>query len=57
LEKGDLDRVHELVTKKADGKLTPREKHDAENYRRVSFVLDLLHFKARRSLNKHQKVH
>ena len=28
-----------------------------ENYRRVSFLLDLIHSKAHRSLKKHQAVH
>ena len=28
-----------------------------ENYRHVSFLLDLMHSKARRSLKKHRAVH
>jgi len=56
-EKAELDRMHELVTKNQDGKLTAKEKRELENYRRVSFLLDLMHSKARRSLKKHQKVH
>jgi len=55
-EKGDLDRMHELMTKNQDGKLTAKEKQALENYRRVSFLLDLMHSKARRSLKKHQKA-
>jgi uncharacterized protein YnzC (UPF0291/DUF896 family) len=56
-EKDDLDRMHELVTKNQEDKLTTKEKTELENYRRVSFMLDLMHSKARRSLKKHQAVH
>ena len=56
-EKGDLDRMHELVSRNQDDKLTAKEKTELENYRRVSFLLDLIHSKARRSLKKHQAVH
>jgi uncharacterized protein YnzC (UPF0291/DUF896 family) len=56
-EKGDLDRMHELVSKNQDDKLTAKEKTELDNYRRVSFLLDLMHSKARRSLKKHQMVH
>jgi hypothetical protein len=52
-EQGDLDRLHELVTKNQDDALTPAEKIELENYRRVSLLLDLMHSRARRSL-KHQ---
>ena len=55
--KDQLDRMHELVTKNQDCRLTAKEKHELENYRRVGFLLDLMHSKARRSLKKHQKVH
>ena len=53
----DLDRMHELATKNQDVRLTGREQSELENYRRVSFLLDLIHSKARRSLKKHQAVH
>jgi hypothetical protein len=56
-EQSDLDRMHELVTKNQDDKLNRKEKTELENYRRVSFLLDLMHSKARRSLKKHQAVH
>ena len=56
-EKSDLDRMHELVTKNQDDKLTLKEKTELGNYRRVSFLLDLMHSKARRSLKKHQAAH
>ena len=55
-EQHDLDRMHELVTKNQGGKLTAKEKKALDNYRRVSFLLDLMHSKARRSLKKHRKV-
>ena len=52
----DLARMHELVTKNQDDELTPKEQSELENYRRVSFLLDFLHSKARRALKKHQQV-
>ena len=54
-EQADLDRMHELAVKNQDGK--PRPKKALENYRRVSFLLDLMHSKARRSLKKRKAVH
>ncbi len=56
-EQSDLDRMHELAVKNQVDKLTANEKTEMENYRRVSFLLDLMHSKARRSLKKHQSVH
>jgi hypothetical protein len=55
-EQRDLDRMHELVTKNQDDALTVGEKAEMENFRRVSYLLDLLHSKARRSLKRHQEV-
>ena len=54
LDQGDLDRMRELVAKNQDDRLTPAEKDEMANYRRVSFLLDLMHSKARRSLKKHK---
>ncbi len=56
-EKGDLDRMHELTTRNQAGQLSRKEKTELENYRRVSFLLDLMHSKARRSLKRRQAVH
>jgi hypothetical protein len=56
-DKEQLRRMHELVTNNQDGQLTVKEKHELENYRRVSFLLDLMHSKARRSLKKRRPVH
>ena len=53
-ESRDLDRMHELALKNQDDALTPAERAEMDNYRRVSFLLDLMHSKARRSLKKHQ---
>jgi hypothetical protein len=47
-----LDRMHVLATKNKAGKLSVRERAELENYREVSFLLDLMHSKARRSLQK-----
>ena len=49
--------MHELAVKNQDDLLTPQEKAEMENYRRVGFLLDLMHSKARRSLKKHRAVH
>lgn len=54
---GDLGRMHELAEKNQEDRLTPAERSEMENYRRISFLLDLMHSKARRSLKKHQAVH
>jgi hypothetical protein len=56
-DQGDLDRMHELAAKNQEDRLTPGERDAMDSYRRVSFLLDLLHSKARRSLKKHQAVH
>ena len=56
-EQTDLDRMHELAVKNQEDKLTAKDRAELENYRRVSFLLDLMHSKARRSLKKHQVVH
>jgi len=53
----DLDRMHELAVKNQEDRLSPEEKAEMENYRHVSFLLDLMHSKARRSLKNHQAVH
>lgn len=56
-EQRDLDRMHDLATRNQDDRLTTAEKQEMENYRRVGFLLDLLHSKARRSLKKRGPVH
>ena len=49
-EQSDLDRLHELVVKNQNDELTPAEKEELESYLRVSAFLDLMHAKARYSL-------
>ncbi len=56
-ENRDLDRMHELTVKNQDDALTPAERAEMDSYRRVSFLLDLMHSKARQSLKKHQAAH
>ncbi len=56
-EQSDLDRMHELTVKNQDGMLTAKEKQAIGNHRRISFLLDLMHSKARRSLKKTRSVH
>lgn len=53
-EQADLDRIHDLTTRNQDDLLTPAERIEMEDYRRVSYLLDLLHSKARRALTKHR---
>jgi hypothetical protein len=52
-DKSQLERMHQLVTKNQEGKLTTKEKHELENYRCVGFMVDLMHSKACRSMKKH----
>jgi hypothetical protein len=56
-EQRDLDRMHELAVKNQDGVLTPQDQAEMENYRKVGFLLDLMHSKARRAFKKHRAVH
>lgn len=56
-EQSDLDRMHDLATRNQDDRLTTGEKQEMENYRRVGYLLDLLHSKARRSLKKRGPAH
>ena len=49
----DRERMHELALKAQEGSLTPQEKLDLDNYRRVGHILDMIHSKARLSLKKH----
>jgi hypothetical protein len=49
----DLDRMHELVVKNQDDALTADEKAELETYLRLSYFVDLMHAKARRSLKHH----
>jgi hypothetical protein len=56
-ESRDLNRMHELVTRNREDRLTPDERAEMENYRHVSYLLDLMHSGARRSLKKHQAIH
>ncbi|AGA25776.1 hypothetical protein [Singulisphaera acidiphila] len=55
-ESRDLNRMHELVARNQEDRLTPDERAEMDNYRRVSYLLDLMHSKARQSLKKHQAV-
>jgi hypothetical protein len=52
-DRKDLDRLRELVTKNQDDALTPAERSELESYLRLSSLLDLMHAKARLTLQKH----
>jgi hypothetical protein len=54
--KPDLDRMHELMVINQEGLLCDRDMDELESYRRVGFMLDLLHSKTRRSLKKHRAL-
>jgi hypothetical protein len=48
----DRSRIHELIVKNQEDALTPEEQTELDNFLQVSYLLDLLHSKARRSLKK-----
>jgi hypothetical protein len=48
----DRSRVHELVVKNQADALTREEQTELDNFLQVSYLLDLMHSKARRSLKK-----
>ncbi len=49
----DLDRMHQLAVRNQEDSLTASEETELDNYRQVSFLLDLIHSKARRSIMSH----
>jgi len=53
-DQSDLDRMHDLVVRNQSDELTPVEKTELENYRRVSLLIDLMHSKARRALRPNE---
>ena len=48
----DKARMHDLAVRNQDDALTPAEKDELETYLRVSMMIDLMHAKARLSLQK-----
>jgi hypothetical protein len=53
LDQSDQARLHDLLVKNQDDALTPAEKDELESYLRISLLVDLMHAKARFSLNSH----
>ena len=53
----DRKRMNKLAEKTSAGKLTAREREEAESFNRVAHVLALLQSKARRSLARNRKIH
>lgn len=49
----DKKRAHELLVKNQEDALTAEERAELENYRKVGYLIDLMHAKARRALKKH----
>jgi hypothetical protein len=54
-DKADRDRMHELVVKNQDGKLTADEPEMLDSYRRIGYLVDLLRSKARLILKEHRR--
>jgi len=50
LDRADLDRIHDLLTRNQENVLTPPELAELDSYLRVGSFLDLMQAKARRSL-------
>jgi hypothetical protein len=48
--------MNKLAEKASAGKLTAREREEAESFNRVAHVLALLQSKARRSLARNRKI-
>ena len=53
----DLDRIHDLLIKNQDGVISADEQIELDNLTRVSFLLDLLHSRARRALQPPPLIH
>jgi hypothetical protein len=51
---GDRVRMNRLAARNRDGKLTPGEEEELNNYIRVGQTLGILQSKARRSLRAHR---
>ncbi len=51
LDEEDRERLNELSQKAHEGTLTSDEETELEGYRRVGYLLDLLHAKARNALH------
>lgn len=49
----DKQRAQDLLVKNREDALTPEEQVELDGYRRVGYLLDLMHAKARRALKKH----
>lgn len=49
----DHERMHDLLERAKAGKLTRREKAEAENYERVGHLVSILKSKARMSLKRY----
>jgi hypothetical protein len=48
----DRERMHELAAKARAGTLSADEEHESDIYERLGCLLDILHSKARRALNR-----
>jgi hypothetical protein len=53
----DQERMHQLLDKNQNGRLTKQEQQELETYRRIGRLIDLLCAKARLSLHKAGRAH
>lgn len=53
-EPRDLERIRLLLERHRDDALSPAERAEMQNDRRVSYLLDLMHSRARSTLKKHR---
>jgi hypothetical protein len=54
-EDHDIARMHDLAVKNQDGQCTPGELEEMDNYIRVGYLLDMIHAKARLTLQTRPK--
>ena len=53
----DKERMHQLLEKNHEGRLTKPEQQELDTYRRIGRLIDLLCAKARLSLHKSGRSH
>jgi hypothetical protein len=53
----DQERMHHLLDKNQQGRLTKQEQQELDTYRRIGRLIDLLCAKARLSLHKAGRAH
>jgi hypothetical protein len=54
--KADQERMNKLALRNREGRISPSEEQELENYIRVGQILGILQSKARRSLPSHEQA-